>query len=105
MELIFWCRDDRTMHEVYQWPFAASVHAGVGSVMCSYNRVNQTHSCENSKVVNGLTKEELNFQGQSAQSSVRAVPIVDTRGTQVLSPPTGLLSTTKVSVALWPAQI
>lgn len=23
--------DDRTFHEIYQWPFAASVHAGVGS--------------------------------------------------------------------------
>lgn len=27
--------DDRTMHEVYLWPFADAVHAGVGSVMCS----------------------------------------------------------------------
>lgn len=31
--------DDRTMHELYMWPFADSVRAGVASVMCSYNMV------------------------------------------------------------------
>jgi len=31
--------DDRTMHEVYLWPFAEGVRAGVASVMCSYNMV------------------------------------------------------------------
>ncbi|KAH7106678.1 glycoside hydrolase superfamily [Auriculariales sp. MPI-PUGE-AT-0066] len=55
--------DDRTLHEVYAWPFAEALHAGVGSVMCSYNRVNQTFACENSKVLNGILKTELNFQG------------------------------------------
>lgn len=34
--------DDRTMHELYLWPFADAVRAGVSSVMCSYNRVNGT---------------------------------------------------------------
>lgn len=55
--------DDRTLHEIYAWPFAASVEAGVGSVMCSYNRINQTYACENSKILNGIMKEELDFQG------------------------------------------
>lgn len=31
--------DDRTMHEVYLWPFSDTVKAGVASVMCSYNQV------------------------------------------------------------------
>ena len=31
--------DDRTMHELYLWPFHDAVEAGVGSVMCAYNRV------------------------------------------------------------------
>ncbi|KAF4301582.1 glycoside hydrolase family 3 protein [Botryosphaeria dothidea] len=52
--------DDRTM---YMWPFANAVNAGVASVMCSYSRVNQTYSCENSKMFNGLLKSELGFQG------------------------------------------
>jgi beta-glucosidase len=55
--------DDRTMHELYLWPFANAVRSGVASVMCSYNRVNQTYACENSKLLNGLLKGELGFQG------------------------------------------
>lgn len=55
--------DDRTMHELYMWPFANAVHAGVSSIMCSYNRINGTYACENSKSLNGLLKEELGFQG------------------------------------------
>ncbi|KAF8486551.1 glycoside hydrolase superfamily [Gautieria morchelliformis] len=55
--------DDRTLHEVYAWPFAEAVKAGVGSVMCSYNKINQTQACQNSKIINGVLKEELDFQG------------------------------------------
>jgi len=55
--------DDRTLHEVYLWPFAESVEAGVASVMCSYNRINQTYGCENSYMMNGILKGELGFQG------------------------------------------
>jgi beta-glucosidase len=32
--------DDRTMHELYLWPFAEGVRSGVGSVMIGYNAVN-----------------------------------------------------------------
>lgn len=31
--------------------------------MCSYNRVNGTHSCSNSVSQNKILKGELNFQG------------------------------------------
>jgi beta-glucosidase len=31
--------DDRTMHELYLWPFAEGVRSGVGSVMIAYNAV------------------------------------------------------------------
>ncbi|KAF3031612.1 hypothetical protein E8E12_002364 [Didymella heteroderae] len=55
--------DDRTMHELYMWPFADAVRAGVSHVMCSYQRLNQTYSCQNSKSLNGLLKGELGFQG------------------------------------------
>lgn len=54
---------DRTMHEVYLWPFADAVHAGVGGVLCSFNQVNNTYACENSYLLNYLLKEELGFQG------------------------------------------
>ncbi|KAM0693560.1 hypothetical protein Q7P36_006816 [Cladosporium allicinum] len=55
--------DDRTMHEVYAWPFANAVQAGVSSIMCSYNRINGSYGCQNSKLLNGVLKEELGFQG------------------------------------------
>jgi len=55
--------DDKTIHEIYLWPFASSVAAGVGSVMCSYNRVNGTPACQNKRTLNELLKEELEFPG------------------------------------------
>lgn len=55
--------DDKTMHELYLWPFADAVRAGVGSVMCSYQQVNNSYGCQNSKLMNDLLKNELGFQG------------------------------------------
>ena len=55
--------DDRTMHELYLWPFADAVKAGTASVMCSYNKINGTYACENKRIMNDLLKEELGFQG------------------------------------------
>lgn len=39
--------DDRTLHELYLWPFTDAVHADVASVICAYSRVNSTSACEN----------------------------------------------------------
>ena len=55
--------DDRTLHELYLWPFADAVRAGVASVMCSYQMLNNSFACGNSKLLNGLLKDELGFQG------------------------------------------
>ncbi|KAI0121715.1 beta-glucosidase-related glycosidase [Xylariales sp. AK1849] len=55
--------DDRTMHELYLWPFANAVKQNVAAVMCSYQRINGSYGCQNSKSLNGLLKEELGFQG------------------------------------------
>lgn len=55
--------DDKTMHELYLWPFVDSVRAGVGSVMCSYNQINNSYGCSNSYTMNKLLKGELGFQG------------------------------------------
>jgi len=55
--------DDKTIHELYLWPFADAVHAGAGCIMCSYNRLNNSYSCQNSKMLNGLLKTELGFEG------------------------------------------
>jgi beta-glucosidase len=55
--------DDRTMHELYLWSFQDAVRAGAACIMCSYNRLNNTFACDNSKSLNGLLKTELGFQG------------------------------------------
>ena len=55
--------DDKTIHELYLWPFVDAVRAGMGAVMCAMNRVNSTLSCENEKLISGLLKSELGFPG------------------------------------------
>lgn len=55
--------DDKTMHELYLWGFQDAVKAGAGAAMCSYNRANNSYACQNSKVMNGLLKTELGFEG------------------------------------------
>ncbi|KAK4247230.1 hypothetical protein C7999DRAFT_32312 [Corynascus novoguineensis] len=55
--------DDRTMHEFYLWPFQDAIRAGSGNIMCSYQRLNNSYGCANSKALNGLLKTELGFQG------------------------------------------
>lgn len=54
---------DRAMHELYAWPFGDAIKAGVASVMCSYNMVNNSYACGNSKLMNGILKDEMGFQG------------------------------------------
>ncbi|ODM23280.1 hypothetical protein SI65_00869 [Aspergillus cristatus] len=53
--------NDKTMHEMYMWPFADAFHAG--TAMRSYQRVNNSYACQNSNIMNGLLKTELGFQG------------------------------------------
>jgi beta-glucosidase-like glycosyl hydrolase len=55
--------NDRVLHEVFAWPFAESIRADVASIMCSYQMVNNTYACENSKLINSILKDELGFQG------------------------------------------
>lgn len=55
--------DDKTIHELYLWPFQDGVKAGMAAVMCAMSRVNGTLSCENSDLVSGLLKSELGFPG------------------------------------------
>ncbi|KXT06261.1 hypothetical protein AC578_9178 [Pseudocercospora eumusae] len=55
--------DDTTLHEIYLWPFADAVRAGLVSIMCSYNRVNNSDACQNSYLQNYILKDELGFQG------------------------------------------
>jgi beta-glucosidase len=52
----------RAQWELYYQPFQAAVDAGVGSAMCSYNRVNNTWACENAQTLGDL-KGPMGFRG------------------------------------------
>lgn len=55
--------DDRTLHELYVFPFMDAIREGAASVMCSYQRSNNSYGCQNSKLINGVLKGELGFEG------------------------------------------
>ncbi|KAJ5358567.1 uncharacterized protein N7496_010980 [Penicillium cataractarum] len=51
--------DDCTLHELYLWSFAGAIKGNLPSIMSSLNCVNNTYTCENSKILNRIVKEEL----------------------------------------------
>ena len=55
--------DERTGRELYAPAFFAAVDAGVGSLMCAFNRVNNTFSCQNEEVLTSLLKHDGGFRG------------------------------------------
>ncbi len=55
--------DDRTIREIYSHPFLRAVQADVAAVMCSYNLINGSWACQNSKTQNGILKTDFGFQG------------------------------------------
>lgn len=73
--------DKRTMHELYLPAFKASVQeADAASVMCSYNRLNGSFTCENDWLLNTTLRQEWGFEGFvvadwyfSTRSTVQAV--------------------------------
>lgn len=55
--------DERTLREVYLPHFKRAVDAGVGSVMCAYNKVNGAYSCQNRHLLHDILKGEWGFDG------------------------------------------
>ena len=56
--------DRRTFMELYVPAFEAAVNAGVGCVMCSYNRINgSTWACEDPHAQESLLRDRLGYQG------------------------------------------
>lgn len=56
--------DERTRREIYLPAFEASVkEANVGSVMCSYNRIDGLYACENPEMLTGYLRDEWGFDG------------------------------------------
>jgi beta-glucosidase len=55
---------ENVLHELYLLPFEMSVKDGdVGSIMCSYNRVAGTYSCENDYLLNTVLRDQWGFKG------------------------------------------
>jgi len=55
--------DERTRMEIYMPPFAGAVDGGLLSIMCSYNKINNTYACENDETLNKCLKEYVGFTG------------------------------------------
>jgi beta-glucosidase len=64
---------ERTLQEIYLPGFKAAVQQGrVGSVMCSYNRINTVYSCQNPESLGTLKRFGLRgFVGPDASLAVR----------------------------------
>jgi beta-glucosidase len=54
--------DERTQFELYYPPFESAINAGVLSVMCSYNRINDVYACQNNDTLTHL-RTDMGFQG------------------------------------------
>jgi beta-glucosidase len=55
---------DRALREIYLPPFEAAVKdAGVGTVMCAYNRVNGIYNCANRPLLTDVLKRQWGFRG------------------------------------------
>ena len=56
--------DERTLREIYLPQFEAAVReGGVGSVMCSYPRINGQYACENEHILEDILKGDWGFKG------------------------------------------
>jgi beta-glucosidase len=56
--------DERTLQEIYLPAYEAAVRQGqVGSVMCSYNRIDGVYACENPHLLTTVLKQQFGFSG------------------------------------------
>ena len=61
--------DERAQFELYYPPFEGAIAGGVGSIMCSYNKIKRgaqkdaAWSCENGATLQGDLKDTLGFKG------------------------------------------
>ncbi|WP_158624690.1 glycoside hydrolase family 3 C-terminal domain-containing protein [Caulobacter sp. 602-1] len=55
--------DERTLREIEFPPFQAAVDAGVGAVMCAYNKVGGLAACENPFLLEKVLRQEWGYGG------------------------------------------
>ena len=54
---------EKARQEIYDPAFKAAVKAGVGAIMCSYNRVGGSYACENADELIGTLRDAWHFDG------------------------------------------
>jgi beta-glucosidase len=54
---------ERTMQEIDLPAFEAAVKAGVGAVMCSYNRINSVYACQDPYTLRDVLDSQFGFSG------------------------------------------
>ena len=55
---------ERAMHEIYLPPYEEAIDkARLGSVMCSFNKIGGSYTCENAHALQDWLRGELNFDG------------------------------------------
>ncbi|ULQ46069.1 glycoside hydrolase family 3 C-terminal domain-containing protein [Flagellatimonas centrodinii] len=66
--------DERTLHELYLLPFEAAVReADVASLMCAYNYVNGESACGSPALLQGVLRDQWQFDGFLISDYVLAV--------------------------------
>jgi len=56
--------DEKDLRETYLYAFKKLVNAGVASVMCAYNRLNDQPCCTNEGLLRQILRKEWQFKGQ-----------------------------------------
>jgi beta-glucosidase len=54
---------EKARKEIYEPAFNASVKAGAGAIMCSYNRIGGDYACENARELIGTLRRAWHFDG------------------------------------------
>ena len=55
--------DERTLREIYTKPFEMANEASPWMVMCSYNPVNGVYASENKKILDGILRKQIGYNG------------------------------------------
>lgn len=94
--------DDRTLHEVWLYPYARGIEAGSAMVMCSYNMLNGTYACENEYTLTTILRDELGFQGATVADWGATHSTIDSANAGLdLSMPVRIYDASIYAYALW----
>eukprot|EP01113_Clastostelium_recurvatum_P003008 TRINITY_DN112_c0_g1_i4.p1 TRINITY_DN112_c0_g1~~TRINITY_DN112_c0_g1_i4.p1 ORF type:complete len:1137 (+),score=186.62 TRINITY_DN112_c0_g1_i4:2715-6125(+) len=79
--------DQRTLYEVYMYPFQKTVKAGVGAMMGAYNLINNTYACMSDDLNNRILRQQWGFRGfvMTDWNAIAPIPFTGTTQQQRLA--------------------